>query len=58
MAGFFAYCFDDGDGYSHEFDTLAEAKRAAKQYTKENPDIEVTLYGMSSFTYKNGKEED
>ena len=58
MAGFFSYCFDDAEGYCHEFDTLAEAKRAAKQYTKENPDTRVTLYGISSFSYENGKEED
>ena len=41
--GFFTYCFDGADGYTHEFDTLAEAKRAAKQHTKENPGFEVAI---------------
>lgn len=54
--GFFTYCFDGADGYTHEFDTLAEAKRAAKQHTKENPGFEVAIYGMSSFYYKDGKQ--
>lgn len=54
--GFFEYCFDDVNGMCQEFNTLAEAKRAAKQHSKENPDYEVYLYGMSSFRYLNGKE--
>ena len=54
--GFFSYCFDDADGLCQEFDTLAEAKRAAKQCSAQNPDVEINIYGMSSFYYKNGKQ--
>lgn len=53
--GFFSYCFDDVDGLCREFDTLSECKRAAKQHSKENPDCEVYIYGMSSIHYLNGK---
>lgn len=56
MSGFFEYCVDDVDGLCQEFGTLAEAKRFAKQHSKENPDQEFNVYGMSSFTYMNGKE--
>lgn len=54
--GFFSYCFDDVDGYCREFDTLAECRREAKQHSKENPDFEVVIYGMSSMKFVNGKE--
>ena len=56
MSGFFSYCVDDADGYCREFETLAEAKRFAKQHSKENPDQEFGIYGMSSYYYQNGKE--
>lgn len=56
MSGFFEYCVDDVNGECQEFDTLAEAKRFAKQHSKENPDQEFNIYGMSSFYYQNGKE--
>ena len=54
--GFFSYCFDDVDGYCQEFDTLSECRREAKLYSKENPDFEVLIYGMSSMKFVNGKE--
>lgn len=54
--GFFAYCFDDEEGYCKEFDTISEARRAAKEYSKEHPDFEVVLYGLSSMRFMNGKE--
>ena len=53
---FFSYCVDDVDGLCQEFGTLAEAKRFAKQHSKENPDQEFNIYGMSSYYYQNGKE--
>ena len=56
MSGFFEYCVDDVNGECQEFNTLAEAKRFAKQHSKENPDQEFNIYGMSSFYYQNGKE--
>lgn len=56
LSGFFSYCVDDANGECQEFDTLAEAKRFAKQHSKENPDQEFNIYGMSSFIYMNGKE--
>ena len=56
LSGFFAYCVDDANGECQEFNTLAEAKRFAKQHSKENPDQEFNVYGMSSFYYQNGKE--
>lgn len=56
MSGFFSYCVDDVNGLCQEFGTLPEAKRFAKQHSKENPDQEFNIYGMSSFTYMNGKE--
>ena len=54
--GFFSYCFTDVNGYTQEYDTLGEAKRAAKQHSAENPDFEVNIYGLSSFYYLNGKQ--
>ena len=57
MSGFFEYCVDDVNGECQEFNTLAEAKRFAKQHSKENPDQEFNIYGMSSFYYVNGKEQ-
>lgn len=56
LSGFFAYCVDDANGECQEFNTLAEAKRFAKQHSEENPDQEFNIYGMSSFYYQNGKE--
>lgn len=56
LSGFFSYCVDDANGECQEFNTLAEAKRFAKQHSKENPDQEFNVYGMSSFYYQNGKE--
>lgn len=51
------YCFDDEDGNCQEFATLAEAKREAKQYSKDHPDFEVNVYAIgSTITYMNGKE--
>lgn len=51
------WCFNDEDGYTREYFTLAEAKREAKKYSKEHPDFEVVVYPMgSSFTFLNGKE--
>ena len=55
-SGYFSYCVDDFNGYCQEFETLAEAKRFAKQHSKEHSDQEFTIYGMSSFHYINGKE--
>ena len=56
LSGFFEYCVDDVNGECQEFSTLAEAKRFAKQHSKENPNQEFNIYGMSSFYYQNGKE--
>ena len=56
LSGFFSYCVDDANDECQEFNTLAEAKRFAKQHSKENPDQEFNIYGMSSFYYQNGKE--
>ena len=56
LSGFFSYCVDDANGECQEFNTLAEAKRFAKQHSKENPDQEFNVYGMSSYYYQNGKE--
>ena len=56
LSGFFEYCVDDVNGECQEFGTLAEAKRFAKQHSKENPDLEFNIYGISSFYYRNGKE--
>lgn len=56
LSGFFEYCVDDVNGECQEFNTLAEAKRFAKQHSKENPDQEFNIYGMSSYYYQNGKE--
>ena len=56
LSGVFSYCVNDVNGLCQEFGTLAEAKRFAKQHSKENPDQEFNIYGMSSFTYMNGKE--
>lgn len=54
--GSFSYCFNDEDGCTLEYDTLAEAKREAKRYSSEHPDFEVNLYGLSSIYYVNGKQ--
>ena len=55
--GFFSYCFDDENGYCREFETLGECRKAARECSRQNPDVEISIYGMSSMHFINGKEQ-
>lgn len=54
----FEFCFNGADGELYEFATLTAARKGAKMYTKEHPDVEVNIYGMSCIYYRNGNEEE
>lgn len=51
------YCYTDVDGFVHEFPTLSEAVKSAKQYSQDNPDCEVNIFCSTSIYFLNGDLE-
>lgn len=52
----FSFCFNDVDGCTMEYSTLTERKKAAIQYSKKYPDLDISIYVLSNLHIKCGKE--